>query len=134
MKVRVVIGNFRSHDNARLAVWELGKQGYCQVSFHQIGKEPTEGVDPMNNPYAGELPAYARGVMGSDIAVEGRSSANIYSADDAEKIMGGKTAEPPAFAVVVDVTHSEKQHFAEDILKKHGADTKTHEFEVESGK
>ena len=130
MKVRVVIGKFRSHDNARLAVWELGEQGYCQVSFRQIGKEPVEGVDPMNNPYSGELPAYARGVMGSDIAVEGRSSANIYSAEDAEKVMGGKTAESPAFAVVVNVTDSKKPHFAEDILKKHGADAQTHEFEA----
>jgi hypothetical protein len=131
MKVKVVIGKFRSKDNARLAVWELGKQGYCQACFYQIGNTPTEGVDPMNNAYSGELPLYARGVMGSDIAVEGRSGANIYSADDAEKIMGGETREPNAYAVVVNVTDSEKPHFARDILKKHGADATAHEFEAE---
>ncbi|MBS4023495.1 MAG: hypothetical protein KGZ79_13925 [Dethiobacter sp.] len=132
MKQRVVIGKFRSQDNARLAIWELGEQGYCQVFFYQIGKEPVQGVDPMNNPYSGELPAYARGVMGSDIAVEGRSSANLYSAEDAKRIMGGQTGEPPAYAVAVNVTDSEKPHFAEDILNKHGADSETHEIETDN--
>ncbi len=131
MKVNVVVGKFRSRDTARLAVRELGEQGYYQVFFHQLTEEPVQGVDPMNNPYSGELPAFARGVMGSDIAVEGRSDENLYNKDDVLMIMGGKTGEPPAFAVAVNVTHSEKPHFAEDILKKHGAVTSTHEFDVE---
>lgn len=130
MKVKLVIGKFRSKDNARLAIWELGEQGYLKLSFHQIGDTPAEGVDQMNNPYSGELPLYARGVMGSDIAVEGRSSADLYSADDAEKIMGGPIREPNAYAVAVNVTDSKNPHFAVDILKKHGADTETHEVDV----
>lgn len=131
MKVKLVFGKFVSKDNARLAIWELGEQGYLKVSFHQIGEAHVEGVDPMNNPYSGELPFYARGVMGSDIAVEGRSSSDLYSQEDAEKIMGGQTRLDNAYAVVVNVTDSKQPHFAVDILKKHGADTETHEVEVD---
>ncbi|MDW7650251.1 MAG: hypothetical protein SCK29_05665 [Bacillota bacterium] len=130
MKLNLVIGKFRSKDNARLAIWELGEQGYLKVSFHQIGETPVEGVDPMNNPYSGELPLYARGVMGSDIAIEGRSASDLYDHEAAEKMMGEDTKIPNAYAVAVNVTDSKKPHFAVDILKKHGADTETHEVDV----
>ncbi|MCW3491552.1 hypothetical protein [Dethiobacter alkaliphilus] len=131
MKVNLVIGKFRSKDNARLAIWELGEQGFMKVSFHQLTDDPVEGVDPMNNAYSAELPLYARGVMGSDVAVEGRSSSNLYNEEDAKKMMGEGTHLPAAYAVAVNVTESDKPHFAVDILNKHGANAQTYETEVE---
>ena len=131
MKLSLTIGKFRSKDTARLAIQKLGEHGFLKVSFHQIDKTPTEGMDSMSNAYAAELPLQARGILGSDIAIEGRSAANIYDKDAAERIMGGDTKPPNAYAVVVNVTDSEKPHFAEEILAKNGADIETHLVDVD---
>lgn len=70
MKVNVVIGKFRSKAKARFAIWELGEHGYMKLSFHQIADTPVEGVDPMNNPYSGELPAYGANIENHTFDVE----------------------------------------------------------------
>jgi hypothetical protein len=131
MRIRLVIGKFRSRDTARLAIQKLGEHGFLKVSFHQIGDTPTEGMDHMSNAYAGELPLQARGVLGSDVAIEGRSAANLYNKEDARKIMGGDTKPPNAYAVAVNITDSPKGLFAQEILAKNGADTEFHEVDVE---
>lgn len=130
MKRNILIGMFRSKDTAALAMEELSGQGYCIVNMYQLKDAPVEGVNPMKNPYAGELPLFARGVPGSDVAVEGRSSANLYSREDAEKIMGHDRGPDPAYALVIDVTDHRDKRYAEDILKKHGAVTSSQEIDA----
>jgi hypothetical protein len=130
LKLSLIIGKFRSKDTARLAIQKLGEHGFLKVSFHQIDKTPTEGMDSMSNAYAGELPLQARGILGSDIAIEGRTAADIYDKEAAKRMMGGDTKPPNAYAVVVNVTDSENPHFAEEILAKNGADTETHLVDV----
>lgn len=129
MKVKLVIGKFRSKDTATMAIERLGQNGFLQVSFHQIGKTPVSGVDTMSNAYAGELPLYARGVLGSDVAIEG--TGDFYSKEDARKIMGGDTKPPNAYAVAVNITDSRLPSLAEEILAQTGADTETHEVDID---
>ena len=131
MKVNLLIGKFRSKDTAKLAIQKLGEHNFFQISFHQIGKTPTQGVDMMSNAYAGELPLHARGVLGSDVAIEGSSAADFYNKEDAKKIMGGDTKPPNAYAVAVNITDSDNPKLAEEMLIKYGADTEFREIDVE---
>lgn len=129
MKKNIVIGKFRSGDSAALAVKKLNGQGFDMVYLYQLSEAPVEGVNPMKNPYSGELPLFARGIPGSDIAVEGHSGEGLYNREDAVKIVGHDGPDP-AFAVVVDVTGHKNGHLAKDILNKNGADTSRHEIEA----
>lgn len=133
MDVHLVIGKFRSKDTAQRAIEELGRHGFLKISFHQIGKTPVEGIDTMKNAYAGELPAFARGVKGSDIAIEGRTNEKnlLYSEEDARKIMGGEIDEPSAYAVAINVTDHQEPEFAVKMLQRYGADTEKHTVAAE---
>jgi hypothetical protein len=131
MKVNLIIGKFRSKDTTKLAITRLGELGFTQVSFHQIGDTPTQGMDQMNNAYAGEIPIHVRGILGSDVAIEGRSAADFYDKEAARRMMGEDAKPPNAYALAVNVTDSPKPELAEEILAKFGADTEKHEVEVD---
>ncbi|MCR3921483.1 MAG: hypothetical protein NUK65_03070 [Firmicutes bacterium] len=131
MKEEVVIGKFRSKDTATQAIQKLGEEGFMDVSFHQISATPSQGMDNLSNAYAGELPLFARGVLGSDIAIEGRSTDHLYNEEDAIKLMGKGSKVPSAYAVAVHIIDQQNRQHAQTILERHGADVELKEIEVD---
>ena len=131
MKLKLVIGEFRSKDTAYQCIQKLGELEFMDVSFYQIGKTPVEGMDQLSNAYAGELPHYARGTLGSDIAIEGRTNATFYNKEDARKIMGGDTKPDNAYAIAVNILDRQNPDLAKKILKQHGADVEMKELDTD---
>ncbi|NLZ38737.1 MAG: hypothetical protein GX893_03930 [Firmicutes bacterium] len=121
MKSRVVLAEFRSKDTAKQAVQKLDEHGIRNVSLQQIGNTPIEGIDTMSNAYAGELPLFARGIKGSDIAIEGRTDALLYNRESAEKIMGEGNKVVNAYLITVEATTQEETRLVEKILRQYGA-------------
>ncbi|NLM46880.1 MAG: hypothetical protein GX200_08780 [Firmicutes bacterium] len=130
MKLKLYFGRFRSKDTAKQCIKKLGEAGFLDVTFYQTGEAPEQGVDTLSNAYAGELPLYARGVLGSDLAVEGRTNARLYNKEDADKIMGGVTKPENVYTVVVNITDSKNKEKAEKILRRHGADVEVKELDT----
>lgn len=130
MQTTVVIGEFRSLDTAKQAIQKLGEHGYMDIACRQIGPPPGESLDIMSNAYAGELPLFARGIPGSDVAVEGRTKTLLYNEEDAKKIMGEGSKVKNAYAIFVHVTEDTDPTQAEKLLKLHGADTHIKQVEV----
>ncbi len=121
MKSRVVLAEFRSKDTAKQAVQKLDEHGIRNVSLQQIGNTTIEGIDTMSNAYAGELPLFARGIKGSDIAIEGRTDALLYNRESAEKIMGEGNKVVNAYLITVEATTQEETRLVEKILRQYGA-------------
>lgn len=124
METKVVLAEFRSQDTAQQAIQKLGEHGLMGVSMQQIANTPVEGIDMMSNAYAGELPVFARGIKGSDIAITGTTDTFLYNQEEAEELMGSETKVDNAYLLAVDVTNNEEAQVAENILQQHGADTK----------
>ena len=122
MQPTIVIGEFRSLDTARLAIQKLHEHNFLDISLRQIGPAPGNSLDSMTNAYAGELPLFARGVPGSDVAVEGKTEA-LYSEEDAKEIMGGDVRAANAYAVVVRVRDESDRQLTKKILTMYGAET-----------
>lgn len=126
----MVVGEFRSQDTAKQAIQKLGEHGFTDVALQQIGPAPGNSLDIMSNAYAGELPLFARGIPGSDVAVEGRSNARLYSEDDARKMMGDGTKVDNAYVVFVPITKDADPQQAQRLLKLHGAETEVKQIEI----
>ncbi|NLZ92497.1 MAG: hypothetical protein GX922_00545 [Firmicutes bacterium] len=124
MKTKVVLAEFRSKDTAQQAIQKLGEHGIMGVSMQQIADTPIEGIDTMSNAYAGELPLFARGIKGSDIAIEGTTDTLLYNHETADQIMGEGAKVENAYLVAVDITNQEETKVVEKILQQHGAETR----------
>ncbi|HHX74940.1 MAG TPA: hypothetical protein GX699_08575 [Firmicutes bacterium] len=129
MKLKLYFGSFRSKDTAKQCIQKLGEAGFLDVAFYQSGETPAQGIDTLSNAYAGELPHYARGTLGSDLAVEGRTNARLYNTEDARKIMGGDTKPDNVYTVVVNITDSKNKEEAAEILHRHGAEVEAKELD-----
>ncbi|NLN07085.1 MAG: hypothetical protein GX167_05630 [Firmicutes bacterium] len=132
MELKLYFGSFRSKDTAKQCIKKLGEAGFLDVAFYQMGETPAQGIDTLSNAYAGELPHYARGILGSDLAVEGRTNTRLYNKKDAEKIMGGETKPDNVYTVVVNITGCENKETAEEILRRYGADVEVKELDTEN--
>ncbi|NLP36714.1 MAG: hypothetical protein GX357_03600 [Firmicutes bacterium] len=101
---------------------------YTCGRLFQINAAPAEGINTLENAYAGELPLFARGTPGSDLATEGRSNAHLYDKETAKKIMGGDTKPDNVYTVAVNITNIKKTDTVMEILRQYGADIKIKEI------
>ncbi|HHU30466.1 MAG: hypothetical protein QM368_01505 [Bacillota bacterium] len=129
--LKVCLGEFRSKDTAIQCIQKLGEHNFIDVYFFRTGKEPFEGMNPLKNAYAGELPHFARGTPGSDIAIEGRSNTRLYDKETAIKIMGDDTKPDNAYTLAVNITNIKNPGKVIEILRMHGADIKIKETNFE---
>lgn len=123
--MRFCLGEFRSKDTAMQCIQKLGEHNFFDLRFFQTGDTPFEGINTMENAYAGELPLSARGTPGSDIAVEGRAATPLYDKEALKKIMGDDTKLENAYIVAVNITNLENPDDVEDVMeifRQYGAD------------
>ncbi|NLM52293.1 MAG: hypothetical protein GX197_05680 [Firmicutes bacterium] len=126
--LKICLGEFRSKETALQCIQKLGEHKFFDLWFFQTGDTPTEGINTLENAYAGELPLFARGTPGSDLAIEGRSHAHLYDKETAKKIMGGDTKPDNIYTVAVNITNIKNPDAVMEILRQYGADVKIKEI------
>ncbi len=80
-------GYFQSEKNARLAIIKLKlEDGFGEIDLDKILTPKEQRVNQMTNAYSGDMPYFARGTLGSDIALQGKSYDGLYDEEVAREV------------------------------------------------
>ena len=87
-------GYFAAESRARKALSTIKKEdGFGELNLDYILSPREERLNSLKNAYAGNLPGLARGVLGSDIAMQGKSYDGLYDVETAHKAARDKEKE-----------------------------------------
>ncbi len=79
-------GYFASEVKAQEALSKIKEEdGFGELNLDYILSPRQERMNSLKNAYAGDLPGIARGVLGSDISLQGKSYDGLYDVETAHK-------------------------------------------------